>query len=97
MRAHNSASGLHVTAARIHAIAGKVTGQPIHKLIGGAHRTSVPCYGYGMMLRDEPVEALATRFVDEAAAIKDAGFVATKMKVGFGPKPDVALCEAVRL
>jgi D-galactarolactone cycloisomerase len=77
-------------------IAGKVTGQPIHKLICGAHRTSVPCYGYGMMLRDEPVDALAARFADEAAAIKAAGFVATKMKVGFGPKTDVKLCEAVR-
>ena len=77
-------------------IAGKVAGLPLHKLIGGAHRTCVPCYGYGMMLRDEPVAALAARFTDEAAAIKDAGFVATKMKTGFGPKPDVTLCEAVR-
>ncbi|MEM9575387.1 MAG: mandelate racemase/muconate lactonizing enzyme family protein [Pseudomonadota bacterium] len=77
-------------------IAGKVTGQPLHRMIGGAHRTSVPCYGYGMMLRDEPVEQLAARFTDEAAAIKDMGFAATKMKTGFGPKPDVALCTAVR-
>ncbi len=77
-------------------IAGKVTGQPLHKLIGGAHRTSVHCYGYGMMLRDEPVEQLAARFTDEAAAIKEMGFKATKMKTGFGPKPDVALCTAVR-
>ncbi len=77
-------------------IAGKVAGLPLHKMIGGAHRTSVPCYGYGMMLRDEPVDALAARFTDEAAAIKEMGFVATKMKTGFGPKPDVALCTAVR-
>lgn len=77
-------------------IAGKVAGLPLHKLIGGAHRVDVPCYGYGMMLRDEPVEDLAARFEDEAAAIKGRGFIATKMKVGFGPKPDVKLCEAVR-
>lgn len=77
-------------------IAGKIANLPLHKLIGGAHHTSVPCYGYGMMLREEPVAALADRFTDEAAAIKDAGFAATKMKVGFGPKPDVRLCEAVR-
>ena len=77
-------------------IAGKVAGLPIHKLIGGAHRTDVSVYGYGMMLRPEPVEDLAARFTDEAAAIKDMGFVATKMKTGFGPKPDVKLCEAVR-
>ena len=36
-------------------IAGKVAGLPLHKLIGGAHRDSVPVYGYGMMLRPEPV------------------------------------------
>jgi D-galactarolactone cycloisomerase len=77
-------------------IAGKVSGLPLHKLIGGAHRTDVPCYGYGMMLRDEPVADLAKRFEDEAAAIREMGFVATKMKTGFGPKPDVKLCEAVR-
>lgn len=77
-------------------IAGKVTNQPLHKLIGGAHRDSVPVYGYGMMLRPEPVESLEARFVDEAAAIKDAGFTATKMKLGLGPKDDVRLAQAVR-
>jgi len=77
-------------------IAGKVACLPLHKMIGGAHRMDVPCYGYGMMLRDEPTQDLAKRFTDEAAAIKDAGFTATKMKVGFGPKPDVQLCKAVR-
>ncbi|MEP2783889.1 MAG: mandelate racemase/muconate lactonizing enzyme family protein [Pseudoruegeria sp.] len=77
-------------------IAGKVTNLPLHKLIGGAHRSDVPCYGYGMMLRDEPVDDLAARFTDEAAEIKAMGFLATKMKTGFGPKPDVKLCEAVR-
>ena len=77
-------------------IAGKVAGLPIHKLIGGAHRTSVPCYGYGMMLRPEPTPELAARFTDEAAQIKDMGFAATKMKIGFGPKDDVVLAQAVR-
>ena len=78
-------------------IAGKVAGMPLHKLIGGAHRTDVSVYGYGMMLRpDMDVASLAALFSDEAAAIRDAGFVATKMKTGLGPKPDVKLCEAVR-
>lgn len=77
-------------------IAGKVAGLPIHKLIGGAHRTSVQTYGYGMMLRREGVDTMAARFTDEAAAIKAMGFVATKMKVGLGPKDDIKLCEAVR-
>ncbi|MGC3940716.1 mandelate racemase/muconate lactonizing enzyme family protein [Roseobacter sp. EG26] len=77
-------------------IAGKVTGLPIHKLIGGAHRTQVQVYGYGMMLRREDADAMAARFEDEATAIKEMGFAATKMKVGLGPKNDVKLCEAVR-
>ena len=77
-------------------IAGKVAGLPISKLIGGAHRNKVSVYGYGMMLRREDVDSLAARFVDEAAAIKAKGFVATKMKVGLGPKDDIKLAEAVR-
>ncbi len=77
-------------------IAGKVAGLPIHKLIGGAHRTHVQCYGYGMMLKRESVADHVARFVDEAAAIKDMGFAATKMKIGLGAKDDVKLAEAVR-
>ena len=77
-------------------ISGKVAGLPLHKLIGGAHRKNVPVYGYGMMLRPAPASELAARFRDEAAAIKDAGFVAAKMKVGLGPKDDIRLAEAVR-
>ena len=77
-------------------ISGKVAGLPLHKLIGGAHRKNVPVYGYGMMLRPEPPSELAARFRDEAAAIKEAGFVAAKMKVGLGPENDIRLAEAVR-
>ncbi|MGI9407322.1 MAG: mandelate racemase/muconate lactonizing enzyme family protein, partial [Hyphomicrobiaceae bacterium] len=77
-------------------IAGKAAGLPLHKLIGGAHRNEVAVYGYGMMLRREPANELAARFKDEAAAIRDMGFVATKMKVGLGPKDDVMLAQAVR-
>lgn len=77
-------------------IAGKIVNLPIHKLIGGAQRTRVQAYGYGMMLRRESVDELAARFVDEAAAIKEMGFAATKMKIGLGPKEDVKLAQAVR-
>ena len=77
-------------------IAGKVAGLPIHKLIGGAHRNEVSVYGYGMMLKRESLDDHLARFRDEAAAIKEMGFTATKMKVGLGPKDDVKLCEAVR-
>ena len=77
-------------------LTGKITGQPLYTLLGGAHRTSIPVYGYGMMLRPEPVADLCARFQDEAAMIRESGFVATKMKVGRGPGPDLLLAEAVR-
>ncbi len=77
-------------------IAGKMAGLPLHKLIGGAHRKQISVYGYGMMLRPESAASLVARFGDEAAAIRDMGFRATKMKVGLGPKDDVRLVEAVR-
>ncbi len=77
-------------------IAGKIAGLPLHQLIGGAHRSSVPVYGYGMMLRRETTASMVDRFRDEAAAIKGMGFKATKMKIGVGPKDDVKLAQAVR-
>ena len=77
-------------------IAGKVSGMPLYQLIGGAHRNRIDVYGYGMMLRPESADSLVSRFIDEAAAIKEMGFKATKMKVGLGPKDDVRLIEAVR-
>lgn len=77
-------------------LAGKIAGLPLHQMIGGAHRKDVAVYGYGMMLRPEPVADLSARFTDEAAKIRDTGFTATKMKVGFGPRDDVALAQAVR-
>ncbi|MCV0424959.1 MAG: mandelate racemase/muconate lactonizing enzyme family protein [Roseibium sp.] len=77
-------------------IAGKVAGLPIAQLIGGFHRTKVQVYGYGMMLRRENPTAMASRFRDEAAVIREMGFRATKMKLGLGPKADVKLASAVR-
>ena len=77
-------------------IAGKVTGQPIYQLIGGKFRNQVPVYGYGMMLRREGINSLCSRFKEEAHAIKESGFVATKMKVGLGLSEDIKLVQAVR-
>ena len=77
-------------------LAGKITGLPLHKLIGGRHRDRVEVYGYGMMLKREDTPSHVARFRDEAAAIKDAGFKATKMKVGLGAKDDILLARAVR-
>ncbi|MEX3006984.1 mandelate racemase/muconate lactonizing enzyme family protein [Hoeflea sp. TYP-13] len=78
-------------------LTGKIAGLPLCKLVGGRHRDRLPVYGYGMMLRREGVDAHVARFREEAAAIRDAGFVATKMKVGLGAANDIRLAEAVRL
>lgn len=75
-------------------IAGKATGLPLHALLGGQFRPSVPVYGYGMML--QRVDELDKRFAAEAVIIRDSGFAAMKMKVGLGVKKDIALVEAVR-
>ena len=77
-------------------IAGKAAGLPLHKLIGGKFRDQVPVYGYGMMLKRQSTDDHIARFKDEAQAIRDAGFAATKMKVGLGAKDDVKLAAAVR-
>ena len=76
-------------------VVGKVAGLPLHKLIGGAHRKQVRAYGYGMMLKQQSVDDHVARFKDEAAAIIEMGFTATKMKVGLGARDDIRLCEAV--
>ena len=75
-------------------IAGQAAGLPLVRLLGGPCRERVPVYGYGMMLRKEA--DLEASFADEAAAIADMGYLCTKMKIGMGPKRDVALIEAVR-
>ncbi len=75
-------------------IAGKLAGQPLHVMLGGAFRERVPVYGYGMMLQRR--DDLAAAFKAEAAAIKAKGFTATKMKVGLGLPRDIELVEAVR-
>lgn len=77
-------------------LTGKATGLPLCKLIGGPQRDRIPVYGYGMMLKREDLPSHLSRFKEEAAAIKAAGFAATKMKLGLGAASDVRLAEAVR-
>jgi len=78
-------------------LGGKISGLPLVKLIGGQHRDRVAVYGYGMMLKREDTATHVARFEEEAAAIRDAGFVGAKMKVGLGAADDIRLAEAVRL
>ena len=75
-------------------LAGKIQGQPLYKLLGGAFRDRIPAYGYGMMLQRVP--DLAGRFAEESRKIAAGGFKAVKMKIGLGPRQDAKLVEAVR-
>lgn len=76
-------------------VMGRATGKPIHKLIGGAHRTSVQAYATGLYFID--MDRLVEEAVEEALAYKEQGFRAIKMKIGLGdPKLDVQRVKAVR-
>lgn len=77
-------------------LAGKISGLSIAQLAGGRCRDRVPVYGYGMMLRRSPADEMIPMFRDEAAKIKEAGYRATKMKIGLGVDDDIRLAAAVR-
>ena len=69
---------------------GKLLGQPVYKLLGGAFRERVPCYVSGLPrpTAEERVE-LALRYVDE-------GFNAFKLAAGHGVRADAASAKALR-
>ncbi len=76
-------------------IMGRAVGKPVHKLIGGAHRTEVMAYATGLYFTD--MDRLIPEAVEEARGYAAEGFRAIKMKIGLGdPKLDLARVEAVR-
>jgi D-galactarolactone cycloisomerase len=76
-------------------VVGRAVGKPIHKLIGGAHRTEVTAYATGLYFTD--MDRLVAEAVDEAEGYVEQGFRAIKMKIGLGdPKLDLARIRAVR-
>ncbi|MCK8787842.1 mandelate racemase/muconate lactonizing enzyme family protein [Roseomonas sp. NAR14] len=76
-------------------IIGRAVGRPIHKLIGGAHRTEVQAYATGLYFID--LDNLVGEAVEEAREYAEQGFRAIKMKIGLGdPKLDLARVKAVR-
>ncbi len=76
-------------------VVGRALGKPIHKLIGGAHRTEVTAYATGLYFTD--MGRLVAEAVEEAEEYAGQGFRAIKMKIGLGdPKLDLARVKAVR-
>jgi len=76
-------------------IIGKATGKPIHKLIGGAFRTTLQAYATGLYFRD--MNRLNEQAVEEALRYRSQGFKAIKMKIGLGSiSKDIERVAAVR-
>ncbi len=69
---------------------GKLLGQPVYKLLGGAYRDRVPCYVSGLPrpTAEERV-ALALEYVEQ-------GFNAFKLAAGHGARADSASVKALR-
>jgi D-galactarolactone cycloisomerase len=73
---------------------GKILGQSVSTLLGGAHRTKIQPYATGLYFtcHDNP----SKDFEEEARLYISQGFKALKMKVGLGIKADVANVKKMR-
>ena len=75
-------------------IYGKSTGQPIHKLLGGKVRDSVPVYATGLYYTKNE---FPKNLLEEAADYVDQGFLGMKTKVGgLSIQKDVDRVKAIR-
>lgn len=74
-------------------LCGQVYQQPIHRLLGGAHRMEVQPYATGFYRIEGKGEA--QRLAEEARAHKAAGFKAMKVKLGFGLEDDLEVINSV--
>lgn len=70
-------------------IAGKVLGQPIHRLLGTC-REAIPAYASSAVL---PSPAA---YAEEAVRIRDGGWAAYKIHPPLPAREDIRVCEAVR-
>lgn len=69
---------------------GKLLGQPVHRLLGGPHRSSIACYVSGLPKpTDDERVALAEDWVGK-------GFTAFKLAAGFGAEADVTSLARLR-
>jgi L-alanine-DL-glutamate epimerase-like enolase superfamily enzyme len=68
-------------------LAARRAGQPLHRLLGGDGDGRMPAYASGINPEGT---------VDQAEAARAAGYLAFKLKVGFGRERDLANLEALR-
>ncbi len=74
-------------------LAGKSLGQPVWRLLGGAHRERAQIYATGFYRVKGQGEA--PRLADEAKQRAAEGFRFLKIKLGFGVADDLAVMQAV--
>ena len=70
---------------------GKLLGQPVYRLLGGAHRR-IRAYVGGLTLGFQPPDALAA----EVGRFVDRGYTAVKLRVGDTPRRDAERVARVR-
>jgi D-galactarolactone cycloisomerase len=73
---------------------GKYLDEPVHRLMGGPMRTSVPAYATGLYRRETGTPEVY--LAEEATGYHDEGFTAVKLKVGYGVEEDTRVARAVR-
>ncbi len=71
-------------------LCGKILGQPVHQLLGGAFRDEIPCYVSGLP------RPTAEERVDLAQTYTEQGFDAFKLAAGHGVRADVKSVAALR-
>ena len=76
-------------------LAGKATGLPISKLLGGNFRDRVQAYATGLYQTQARYDSTPA-LVEEATGYVELGFQAVKLKVGFGLRRDTQNVAAVR-
>ena len=89
---HHQRAAVYALAAAEMAMwdaAGKIAGQPLHRLWGGAYRRDIEIASYLFISSPEDL-ARAAR------ADHDAGYRSFKIKIGLDPDQDIALVEAIR-
>jgi D-galactarolactone cycloisomerase len=72
---------------------GRVLDLPLHRLLGGAHRSRLVPYATGFY---RTATTSLADLVEEARRHQRAGFSAMKVKVGFGVDEDLATLAAIR-
>ncbi len=76
-------------------IKGKTLGIPVQKLLGGTYRTRARAYATGLY-EPQNVSSIEDALVKEALGYKREGFIAMKLKVGYGIESDVKYVKVVR-